>query len=75
MEKIVDNDNDYDYDKINAHNRNSETESMDLEPIKGSEKGIKVIEINDDNEQMADISKIHSNNFYGVFQLIFNLLF
>ena len=47
---------------------------MDLETIKGSEKGIKVIEINDDNEQMADISKIHSNNFYGVFPIDFQPL-
>ena len=65
MDKSVDNDNDY--DNINAHNQNSEIESMDLEPIKGSDKGNNVIEINDDNEQMADISTIHSNNIYGVF--------
>ena len=40
---------------------------MDLEPIKGNEKGINVIDINDGSEQMADKSTIRSNNIYGVF--------
>ena len=43
LDKSVDNDNDY--DNINAHNQNSEIESMDLKPIKGSDKENNVIEI------------------------------